>query len=167
MNINKCRIYLSLLLLLGCILSCARKEIPPTEQVRLRIRELEVAARKRELSKLKNAVSEAYQDTHGQDKKAIEGTLTYWFFQNQKTYVLTRIVELSEQDTGHVRSDFFAILAGSPIASFKDLSQVHSDIFRFEIEWALEGEDWNVVEADWRFVTQEDLRAFWGGDSNE
>lgn len=168
MNANRCRIYFCLLLLLGCVGGCARKEIPPTEQVRLRIRELEVVARKQEVSKLKAAVSETYRDSRGQDKKAIEGVLTYWFLRNQKTYVLTRVVEISEQeDTGRVHSDFFAILAGSPIASFKDLSQVHSDIFRFEMVWALEGENWNVVEADWRSVTQEDLRAFWSGDLNE
>ncbi len=162
---NRIAVLLFLFVSLG--LACSKQELSPEAQVRLRIRELEECVRKRELSKLKAAVSERYRDSREQDKKAIEGLLAYWFLQNQKTYVLTRMVSIEAQESGAVHTDFFAVLAGSPVASFEELSKLQGDFFRFEIKWVREDEIWNVVEADWRFATPDDLRAFWEEDAEE
>ena len=147
--------------------ACAKPELSPEEQVRLRIHELEELVRKGELSKLKEAVSEVYQDSRGQDKEAMDGLLTYWFLKNKKSYVLTRMVSVTVQEPNLVHTDFFAVLAGSPVVGLEDLSKLQGDIFRFEILWLLEGETWNLVEADWHFATQEDLQAFWGDEEVE
>lgn len=166
-NTKKSRMTLLFCLLVGLGLACAERELSPEEQVRLRIHELEECVRKRELSELKAAVSETYHDSRGQDKKAIEGLLAYWFLQNQQTYVLTRMVSVEVQASGAVHTDFFAVLAGSPVLGFEDLAKLQGDIFRFQIEWVREGEVWNLVEADWHFATQDDLRAFWDEEGAE
>ncbi len=149
-----------LIIALGFLSGC-KEELTPEEQVRIRIGELEANVREGDLSELKKAISENYIDKQGRDRKAMESLLTYWFLRNKQSYVVTQVVQVDTLDPGRVRTDSLAVLAGSPIPAFEDLSKVHGDFFRFDIGWILEGDVWRISDATWRFAQKEDLQSLW------
>ncbi len=118
----------------------------------------EDAVEQQDLGELKPLVSERYADDRGQDKRAVEGLLTYYFFRNQAIHLLTRIASLALSEPERAEVVVFVGMAGRPIAGPEELGGLRADLYRFEFSLAQEdGSNWRVTRASWRPAAASDF----------
>ena len=142
--------WITLLAILLSVAACSSGQDSPEAQVRALIEQAESAAEKKDSGTLRRFVSEKYSDSQGQDKKAIEAILRYYFLRNESIHLLTRIqqISLSKPDIAH--AVVMVAMAGQPISAAEDFERVRADLHRFEITWTRESKEWKVVRAEWR-----------------
>jgi hypothetical protein len=95
-------------------------------------------------------ISEKYSDSQGQDKKAVEAMLRYYFLRNQTIHLFTRIRQISFPQPDVAQADVMVAMAGQPISGAEDLERLRADLHRFEITLARENGEWKVIRAEWR-----------------
>ena len=95
-------------------------------------------------------ISEKYTDSQGQDKKAIEAILRYYFLRNQTIHLFTRVREITFPAPDVARADVMVAMAAQPIAGVGELERVQADLHRFQINLAREQGEWRVLRAEWR-----------------
>jgi hypothetical protein len=133
-----------------CTLAACRNTTTPEAQVRATIAKAEAAAESKDIATLRALVSDRYTDDHGQDKRAIEGMLRYYFLRHQSIHLFTQIqsVTLPEQD--RASAVVYVGMAAQPVASAEELARLRADLYRFEIQFAREDDAWRVQGAQWR-----------------
>ncbi len=122
----------------------------PEAQVRALLKQGEVAAEKKESAALRHMVSEKYADSQGQDKKAIDAILRYYFLRNQSIHLFTRVRQISFPQPDLAQADVMVAMAGQPISGADELERLRADLHRFEITLARENGEWKVTRAEWR-----------------
>jgi hypothetical protein len=122
----------------------------PEAQVRALLQQGEAAAEKKESAVLRQMISEKYSDSQGQDKKAVEAMLRYYFLRNQSIHLLTRIRQISFPQPDLAQADVMVAMAGQPISGAEELERLRADLHRFEITLARENREWKVMRAEWR-----------------
>lgn len=122
----------------------------PEAQVRALLAQGEAAAEKKETGVLRQMVSEKYSDSQGQDKKAVEAMLRYYFLRNQSIHLFTRIRQISFPQPDLAQADVMVAMAGQPISDAEELERLRADLHRFEITLARENDEWKVTRAEWR-----------------
>lgn len=130
--------------------SCSSKENSPEAQIRALIEQAQSATEKKDAGALRRLVSEKYSDSQGQDKKAIEAILRYYFLRNESIHLLTRVQEISFSQSDIAHTVVVVAMAGQPIPVAEQLERVRADLHRFEITWARENRQWRVIRAEWR-----------------
>jgi hypothetical protein len=135
-----------------CLLfaSCSSTEDSPDAQVRMFLKRGESAAENRETGVLRNMISEKYSDSEGQDKRAIEALLRYYFLRNESIHLFTRIQSIAFPQPVRAQAIVLVAMAGQPIAGTQELEHLHADLHRFEITLASENKEWKVIRAEWR-----------------
>lgn len=131
------------------LVACSKTETPVV-QVHATIGEAQAAAEKKELAVLKRLVSEKYRDAQGQDKRAIEAVLRYYFLRNESIHVFTRIQSVDVAGSDQAQAVVFVALAGQPLKSAQEFERLRADLYRFDLAFSKEGDRWRVVRADWR-----------------
>ncbi|MBI3569790.1 MAG: hypothetical protein HY082_01610 [Gammaproteobacteria bacterium] len=118
--------------------------------MRALIGQAESAAEKKDSGVLRRFVSEQYSDSQGQDKKAIEAVLRYYFLRNESIHLFTRIQQIGfpKPDIAHVV--VMVAMSGQPISNAEELERLRADLHRFEITLARENGAWKVTRAEWR-----------------
>ena len=132
------------------IASCSSEKDSPEAQVRALITQAESAAEKKDFGAMRRLVSEKYSDSQGQDKKAIEAILRYYFLRNETIHLFTRIQQLSFAQPDAAQATVMVAMAGQPISAVEELERVRADLHRFEITWMRENGEWRVTRAEWR-----------------
>lgn len=122
----------------------------PEAQVRALLAQGEAAAEKKESAVLRQMVSEKYSDSQGQDKKAVDAILRYYFLRNQSIHLFTRIRQISFPQPDLAQADVMVAMAGQPISGAEELERMRADLHRFEITLARESGEWKVIRAEWR-----------------
>jgi hypothetical protein len=122
----------------------------PEAQVRALVAQGEAAAEKKESAVLRQMVSEKYADSQGQDKKAVDAILRYYFLRNQSIHLFTRIRQISFPQPDLAQADVMVAMAGQPITDTEQLERLRADLHRFEITLARENGEWKVTRAEWR-----------------
>jgi len=130
--------------------SCSRDSETPEAQVRALIALGEAAAEKKETKVLRDTISEKYSDSQGQDKKAVESILRYYFLRNESIHLLTRIQSITASEPKQMQAIVFVAMAGAPIANSQELENIRASLHRFEITFLQEDGKWRVVRAEWR-----------------
>ena len=130
--------------------ACSSDRDNPEKQVRSLLERGEAAAEQKEAGTLRQMISEKYSDSQGQDKKAIEGILRYYFLRHQTIHLFTRIREIAFPAPDHARADMMVAMAGQPIANVGELERLQADLHRFEINLVREQGEWKVTQAEWR-----------------
>lgn len=130
--------------------ACSSGPDSPEAQVRALLQQGEVAAEKKESATLRQMISEKYADNQGQDKKAVEAILRYYFLRNESIHLLTRIRQISFPRPDIAQVDVMVAMAGQPIADAGQLERLRADLHRFEITLADENKEWKVIRAEWR-----------------
>ena len=110
----------------------------------------EEAAEKKETGVLRQMISEKYADSQGQDKKAIEAILRYYFLRNESIHLLTRIQSIDFPQPQRAQAVVLVAMAGQPIAGAQELERLRADLHRFEITFVRENKEWKVIRAEWR-----------------
>lgn len=135
----------SLALLSGCA-----DPTTPEDQVRALLSEIERASREKDVSSVKDAISENYRDAHGRVQKDIHSVITYQYFRQREIYLLTRIESLEFPSPTRAVLVVLGAMAGTPIEGADALQKIRADVYRFDLELRDEGGDWRVVSSDWR-----------------
>lgn len=128
--------------------SCGRGD--PEAQLRALIERSETAAEKKETTVLRQSISEKYSDSQGQDKKALEALLRYYFLRNESIHLLTRIQQISFPEPELAQAIVMVAMAGQPIRDAGELERLRADLHRFELSFARENGEWKLTRADWR-----------------
>jgi hypothetical protein len=130
--------------------ACSSGRDSPEAQVRALLAQGEAAAEKRESGVLRQLISEKYSDSQGQDKKAVEAVLRFYFLRNQSIHLFTRIRQISFPQPDMAQADVMVAMAGQPISDAEELERLRADLHRFEITLAQENGEWKVMRAEWR-----------------
>jgi predicted Zn-dependent peptidase len=130
--------------------ACSSKQDSPEAQVRALINQAESDAEKKESGALRRLVSEKYSDSQGQDKKAIEAILRYYFLRNESIHLLTRIQQIAVPKPETAQAVVLVAMAGQPISSSEELERIRADLYRFELSLSREDGEWRVIRAEWR-----------------
>ncbi|MHB1142431.1 MAG: hypothetical protein ACYC1T_11850 [Sulfuricaulis sp.] len=130
--------------------ACSSERDSPETQVRALLAQGETAAEKKESAVLRQMVSEKYADSQGQDKKAVEAMLRFYFLRNQSIHLFTRIRQISFPQPDLAQADVMVAMAGQPISDAEELERLRADLHRFEITLARENGEWKVTRAEWR-----------------
>ena len=135
---------------LPLLVSCSPAEDSPETQVRTLLERGETAAEKKETGVLRKMISEKYSDSQGQDKRAIEAILRYYFLRNESIHLFVRIQSIAFPQPVQAQAIVLVAMAGQPIAGAQELERLRADLHRFEITLASENKEWKVVRAEWR-----------------
>jgi hypothetical protein len=130
--------------------ACSSERDSPEAQVRALLAQGETAAEKKESGVLRQLISEKYSDSQGQDKKAVDALLRYYFLRNQSIHLFTRIRQIGFPQPDLAQADVMVAMAGQPISDAEELERLRADLHRFEITLARENGEWKVVRAEWR-----------------
>lgn len=130
--------------------ACSSERDSPEAQVRALLAQGEAAAEKKESGVLRQLISEKYSDSQGQDKKAVEAILRYYFLRNQSIHLFTRIRQINFPQPDLAQADVMVAMAGQPISDAEELERLRADLHRFEITLAREDGEWKVMRAEWR-----------------
>jgi hypothetical protein len=130
--------------------ACSSERDSPEAQVRALLTQGEAAAEKKESAVLRQMISGKYSDSQGQDKKAVDALLRYYFLRNQSIHLFTRIRQIGFPQTDLAQADVMVAMAGQPISDAEELERLRADLHRFEITLARENGEWKVIRAEWR-----------------
>ena len=130
--------------------ACSSERDSPEAQVRALLAQGEAAAEKKESATLRQMISEKYSDSRGQDKKAVEAMLRFYFLRNQSIHLFTRIRQINFPQPDLAQADVMVAMAGQPISDAEELERLRADLHRFEITLARESGEWKVMRAEWR-----------------
>ena len=132
--------------------ACSSDRNSPEAQVRALIKQGESASEKKETSVLRRLISEHYSDSQGQDKKAIEAILRYYFLRNESIHLLTRIQRITVPKPDTAQAVVLVAMAGQPISGPEELERLRADLHRFDLNLSREEGEWKVIRAEWRRV---------------
>jgi hypothetical protein len=132
------------------LVSCSPDEESPEAQVRALLKHGETAAEKKQTGVLRKMISEKYSDNQGQDKRAIEAILRYYFLRNESIHLLMRIQSIAFPQPAQAQAVVLVAMAGQPISGAQELERLRADLHRFEITLASENKEWKVIRAEWR-----------------
>ena len=132
------------------LVSCAPGENSPEAQVRTLLKRGESAAEKKDSGVLRQMISEKYSDSQGQDKRAVEAILRYYFLRNESIHLLMRIQSIAFPQPAQAQAVVLVAMAGQPISGARELDRLRADLHRFEITLASENKEWKVIRAEWR-----------------
>jgi hypothetical protein len=138
-------------------LACADRT-PPEERVREVLAALEESAQQRDAGAMKQHVSEAYSDAHGNDKRAIAQLVAFHLLRNQSVYLLTRVQDVEIAAPGEARASVLVAMAGTPIETLEALLELRADLYRFDLGFREEDGAWRVRSAEWEPATLQDFR---------
>ena len=137
-------------LVLSLVISCSSEPHTPEAQVRALLKQGEAAAEKKESRVLRELISEKYSDSEGQDKKAVEAILRYYFLRNETIHLFTRVQSITFPEPSRAQAVVLVAMAGQPIPDAQQLERLHADLHRFDITLAREDKEWKVIRAEWR-----------------
>jgi hypothetical protein len=142
--------WIIILTILLSIAACSSGKDSPVAQVRALITQAELVAEKKDSGTLRRLVSEKYSDSQGQDKKAIEAILRYYFLRNETIHLFTRVQQIAIPQPEIAQAIVMVAMASQPIAGAEELKRLRADLHRFDITLARENGEWKVTRAEWR-----------------
>lgn len=148
-SLSRCAVFLAAISLLPLV-SCSPAQDSPEAQVRALFARAETAAEQKDLAALRPMISDKYADSEGQDKKAIEAVLRFYFLRNQSIHLFTRTQSIEFPEPSRARAVVLVAMAAQPIKTGQELERLHADLNRFVITLAREDKEWKVTAAEWR-----------------
>lgn len=129
-----------------CLLLAGCSEPTSTEAaIRTTIEQAELAAEARDLGDIRALIAEQYADRRGNEKKEIENLLRLIFLAHQSVHLAVHIESIDIR--GPDVADVIALVGMADTAD--GLPDV--DLYQFDVRLVSDdGEDWQVIDADWR-----------------
>jgi hypothetical protein len=139
------------------ILSACTDPATPEDRIRAFMSEIERASRDKDVSAVKNAISENYRDAHGRLQRDIHSIITLQYLRQREIYLLTRIESLELPSPTEAHVVVLGAMAGTPIEAADALRKIRADVYRFDLQLRDERGSWRVVSGDWRPAILEDF----------
>lgn len=112
--------------------------------------------------KLKNLVSESYNDTSKRTKKDIDGLITYYLFKHQNIHLLAHLADTTFIDDSNCTATVYAAMAGRSGELQEVLKSLQTDVYKFSFQLSKKSGDWLLESASWEQATTEDISDIWG-----
>lgn len=136
---------------------CRGEPTTPEEQVRAVIAEVAAAIEAGEVSSAREHISESFESARGHDARELAQLLTFHVMRHQRVSIVTRVHEVFVREPERVEVRAAAASAGRTIAGPEDLRGLRGQIYALELDFALEGDAWKLIFADWRPTDVTDL----------
>ncbi|HEY8555628.1 MAG TPA: hypothetical protein VIL43_13965 [Burkholderiales bacterium] len=133
-------------LLLG---GCSDRDTPE-DQIRALIAAAEEAAERKEIGTLRGYVSESYADDAGRDRRAIDAILRLYLLRHERIHLLTRVSDVRFVPPAAAGAVVYVAMSAVPIADAEALGGLRADLYRIELDFVREDDDWRVRRAAWR-----------------
>ena len=147
----------SLALVVALAGACSKSEGPEAE-IRAVIDAIETAAEEGDIGGIMEHLGEDYSDSDSNDKASLRGILFMQLQRSGGVSVTKRIDAITvSDDATTAQSVVFAALADGPITS----GSTRSDVWRFDLQFRLEGRNWLVTRVD---QSQATILQLAGGD---
>lgn len=145
---------------IACVVSslsaCGGPDESPETRIRSLISEVEEAAEVRDISVISDVVSDEYRDGRGYDRQAVLRIVQGIFLRNREIHLLSVVREL-QVNASSGRARVLVAMAGQPIKSADALIKVRAELIRFDVDFALEGEEWFVRAVEWQRANVKDF----------
>jgi hypothetical protein len=136
---------------------CRRARLSPEEQVRKAIDVVVKAVSERDIKPVAAAVSAAYADREGNDKKQIVSLVRVQFLLHPNLYLVTKVTSVECPERIQANVVVYAAMASVPAGVLPDLRNLSADVYRFELTLVDEDGTWRVRRAEWAPATVKDL----------
>ena len=136
---------------------CRRVRLSPEEQVRKAIDVVVKAVSERDIKPVAAAVSAAYEDREGNDKKQIVSLVRVQFLLHPNLYLVTKVTSVECPEPIQANVVVYAAMASVPAGVLPDLRNLSADVYRFELTLVDEDGTWRVRRAGWAPATVKDL----------
>lgn len=107
------------------------------------------AAATRQVSVLKEHVSESYKDGDGRDRQGVTQLLTFHYMRHRTHHVFSMVREVVMDGDEDARVEALAALAGQKINGPADLANMSANLFRFTFILRKEDGDWRCIRTSW------------------
>jgi hypothetical protein len=108
----------------------------------------EDAAEARDVGFFGDLLGAAYRDSQGNDREQLLRMLRGYFIANQRIEIVSRVDEVALQGTDAARVVLHAGAVGQRTGAGA-LAGIDADLYRFELELAVNDGDWQVIGARW------------------
>jgi hypothetical protein len=142
---------------LMALLGCSEPAQSPEDRVRETLAAVEQAAEAKDAAALKDHISDAYSDAHGNDKQKLAGIATFHFMQNRGVHLLLQVRKVVVEVPGEARAVALVAMAGRPIDGPDALPSLNASLYYFDVELAEEDGDWRITRASWSPATIDDF----------
>jgi len=137
--------------------ACSQNSDSPSDQIRAYIAAGEVATQARDTLAIRSMIAENYLDERGWKQQNIVSLVAGYFFRHKNIHTLTRIKNLTFPQPEHANLVLLVGLAGDPIGDFEHLLALRATIHLFDMQLVRQAGEWQLVSAQWRRATREDI----------
>lgn len=141
---------------LWLLAGCAGQE-SPEQQIRTMLDSAARAVEQRALNQVKSFISPDYLDDRQRNRGAVMGLLTGYILRHKSIHLLTQINRIELPQPGQARVSMFVAMAGRPIEAASRLIDVRADLFRVDLQLALQEGEWRVESGSWRRADRGDF----------
>ena len=141
-----------LILLAGC-----SEPDSPEQRIRQLIADGESAVEDRSLSDLRTLISEDYLDGNKRTRQDLTRVLAGYFLRHKSIHLLVQIHEILVEEPDRARAVIYVAMAGRPLGDASQLSLVHANLYRFELQLSEVEGDWRVAGGAWRKAVSGDF----------
>ena len=137
--------------------SCDGEKTPLEQQIRELNEKAAAAVMAKDVSALKDMVSEDYRDQRGGDRRSVVRLVQLYLFRHKSIhlYMLTKSLQVLGEN--EAVAEVFVAAAGEAIEEPDRLFDVKADLLRFSVRYVQEGGEWRVIDADWRQARVDDF----------
>ena len=122
----------------------------PEAQVRSVIAAAADAAERNDARALRAHIAQNYTDTQGNDKRAVEALVTGYLLSHRSLHVYSRVAHVAFPMPQRAHAEVYVAMAAERMVSAEDLPRLRANLYRFDLTFAREGNEWRVVGAAWR-----------------
>lgn len=127
------------------------------DQVRKFIQTGSDAVEKRDISDVKELISDNYSDTKGNNRQMVLRMLTGYFLGHKNIHVLINIQNIHFPDDQHAEVQLLAGMAGQSASDFATLFDIRANVYKFDLRLIKDDDDWQLLNARWSIANREDL----------
>ncbi len=128
-----------------CLAGCGESPQDAEAEIRSWLKAGEQAAEEKDRRALMNMVAPGYSDARGNDRRAIEGILRFYFLRQSSVALLTKVDSLEVFDDTAAEVRMTVGMAGSNDAPLG----FSADAYRFALELELIDDEWQLISARW------------------
>jgi hypothetical protein len=144
-----CKLAIAAALLL--LSACGGEQSSPKDAIKAVIEGLEQAVETGSLQEAEAFLHPQYKDRRHPSKRAALGSL--WAYrQRHRTIHLFSVIKAVDVLPAERRAKavVYVAMTGTPVDSVATLVAVRADLYRFDIEFIGEGDDWRILNSAWR-----------------
>lgn len=137
-------------LLLVSLIGCGDEPAGPEAAVRAWVDAMHDAAEDKDRDEIITRISPAYRDARGHDRDDIERLLRLYFLRQNKVAIVPSIDAITVFDDSAAEVSLVVAMAGTNDRALG----FSADAYRFELELAADGDDWELISARWAELGQ-------------